>query len=186
MPPQPERAPGSAELTAEEPAERTAELLDAVEVSPTSAQITLASGRRYQLDADEAGDRVTVRAKNGEIVLRIRVTDEGPVLSFTGAEVELAATRRLDLSAREVTLRSEGDMTIEAGRELNERIGAHHHTRTGGDERVEAASLELQASSGHVAVAAMGKVAIDGEHIGLNDDPLPGPFAWSALNDEEP
>ena len=27
----------------------------------------------------------------------------------------------------------------------------------------------------------MGRIALDGEHIGLNDDPLPRPFAWSAL-----
>jgi len=31
-----------------------------------------------------------------------------------------------------------------------------------------------------VGVRAMGRIALDGEHIGLNDDPLPQPFAWSA------
>jgi hypothetical protein len=30
----------------------------------------------------------------------------------------------------------------------------------------------------------MKKIALDGEHIGLNDDPLPQPFPWSALADE--
>jgi hypothetical protein len=30
-------------------------------------------------------------------------------------------------------------------------------------------------------VRALGRIALDGEHVGLNDDPLPRPFAWSAI-----
>jgi hypothetical protein len=60
-------------------------------------------------------------------------------------------------------------------------VAGDHHVRVGGDERVEAANVQLQANAGAVAVRALGRIALDGEHIGLNDDPLPQPFAWSAI-----
>jgi hypothetical protein len=44
---------------------------------------------------------------------------------------------------------------------------------------LEAAAIEQQASEGGVAVRAAGRIALDGEHIGLNDDPSPEPFRWS-------
>jgi hypothetical protein len=50
-----------------------------------------------------------------------------------------------------------------------------------GDERVEAMNVELQANQGGVSVRAMEKIALDGERIGLNDDPAPQPFPWSAI-----
>jgi hypothetical protein len=41
--------------------------------------------------------------------------------------------------------------------------------------------VELQANQGGVSVRAMEKIALDGERIGLNDDPAPQPFPWSAI-----
>jgi hypothetical protein len=154
-------------------------LLDEIEAPVASAAVTLASGRRYELDAGADADRVTIRSRGGEIILRIEVTDKGPVLSFTGATVEVSAARRLHLRAGEVTIEAHEDATLEVGGTLRERVGGDHHTCVGGDERVEAANVELQASTGAVGVRAMGRIALDCEHVGLNDDPLPQPFGWS-------
>jgi hypothetical protein len=82
------------------------------------------------------------------------------------------------VAARSLRLAA-GDVSIDAGA-LRERVAGDHHVRAGGDERVEAANVQLQASTGAVGVRAMGRIALDGEHIGLNDDPLPQPFACSA------
>jgi hypothetical protein len=60
-------------------------------------------------------------------------------------------------------------------------VAGDHHVRVGGDERVEAANVQLQANAGAVGVRALGRIALDGEHVGLNDDQLPRPFAWSAI-----
>jgi hypothetical protein len=165
-------------------ADQAARLLDQIQASPASAAVTLASGRRYEMSAGEGGDQLTVRSRGGEIVLRIVVTDAGPVLSFSGASIEVAATQRLRLEGQEVSVRASGDVTIEAGGSLRERVGGDHHTSVAGDERLEASGVEVQASAGSVGLRAMKKIALDGEHIGLNDDPLPQPFPWSALADE--
>jgi len=159
------------------------DILEDVDTPVGAAAVTLASGRRYELAAGGDADRVTIRSRGGEIVLRIEVTDAGPVLSFSGASVELSATRRLRLAAEEVSIEASKDLSLAAGGSLRERVAGDHHTKVAGDERVEAASVQIQASTGGVGVRAMEAIRLDGEHIGLNDDPAPQPFGWSAIAD---
>jgi hypothetical protein len=175
---------------AEEPSEPSAgavprTLLDEIEAPVSKAAVVLASGRRYELEAGpNDADRLVIRARGGDVVLRIEVTDAGPVLSFSGASIDLQATQRLRLAAREVSVEATGDMTLSAGGSLKETVAGDHHTRVTGDERVEAANVQLQASEGDVGVRALGRIALDGEHVGLNDDPQPKPFEWSEIADE--
>ena len=52
-----------------------------------------------------------------------------------------------------------------------------------GQDRLEAGSIERQTNDADYVVRAMGKIALDGSHIGLNDAPCPEPLSWSALAD---
>jgi hypothetical protein len=157
-------------------------VLDEIEAPVSNADVVLASGRRYELEAGpNDADRLVIRARGGEVVLRIEVTDAGPVLSFSGASIELQATQRLRLAAREVSVEATGDVSLSAGGSVRENIAGDHHTRVAGDERLEAANVQLQANEGSAAVRAIGRIALDGEHVGLNDDPQPKPFEWSAI-----
>jgi hypothetical protein len=156
--------------------ETATRLIDSVEAPVNSASVLLSSGRRVQLEAGVDADRLVIRARDGQVVLRIAVGDEGPVLSFTSATIELEATKCLRLAAEEIHVETKGD--------LRETIGGTHHTRVAGDERLEAARVELQANEGSVAAKARDSIALDAEHIGLNDDPLPAPFGWSSVKDD--
>ena len=156
-------------------------VLDEIEVPAPEANVMLASGRRYELTAGTEADRVTIRSRTGEVVLRIEVTDAGPVLSFSGASVELVAARSLRLAADDVSIEAGRDVSVTAGGSLRQRVAGDHHLSVAGDERVEAANVQLQANAGGVSVRAAQTIALDGEHIGLNDDPPPAPFAWSAI-----
>ncbi len=155
--------------------------LDDIEAPVASAAVTLLSGRRYELEAGAERDRLTIRSSAGEVVLRVEITDRGPVLSFSGAEVELSASRSLRLAAQDVSIEAKGDVELAAGGSLRESAAGNHHVRAGGDARVEASSVELQANRDGVGVRAMRAIKLDGEHIGLNDDPLPQPFGWSEI-----
>jgi hypothetical protein len=168
--------------------EATRDLFDEIEAPVPTAAVMLTSGRRYDLEAGDDADRLVIRARGGEVVLRIEVTDAGPVLSFSGASLDLHATRRLRMTAQEVSIEATADLAISAGGSLRETVGGDHHTKVAGAERVEAAVVEVQASKGAVGVRAMGPIALDGEHIGLNDAPVPEPFAWSGIagGPEEP
>lgn len=164
-------------------AEHARPALEEVQAPLESSQVTLTSGRRYELEAGAEKDRLTIRGRGGAVILRIEVTDAGPVLSFSSASLELESTHRLHLRADEVEIETKRDLTLAVGGALIENVGGDHHLRVGGAERVEAAAIELQASTTSVSVRAMGKIALDGEHIGLNDDPAPQPFPWSTIAD---
>lgn len=162
-------------------AEANTDLLERVDAPVEATSITLTSGRHYELRADGARDQLTIRSTEGNVVLRIEVTDAGPVLSFSGASIDLVATRKVRIEADEVALHAKGDMQLDAGGSLRERVGGDHHTRVEGSERLEASAVEMQANAHSVEVRAMQKISLDGERIGLNDDPLPQPFPWSAI-----
>lgn len=164
-------------LDARENTNGSPRLIDSVEAPVAAASVLLSSGRRVELEAGREVDRLVIRARNGEVVLRIAVGNEGPVLSFASATIDLEATRRLRLASEEIELEAKGD--------LRETIGGTHHTRVAGDSRLEAARVELQANDGSVAVRAREGIALDAEHIGLNDDPMPAPFAWSSAHETE-
>jgi hypothetical protein len=159
-------------------------VLDQIEHAVPTAGVLLTSGRRYDLEAGGDADRLVVRSRSGDVVLRIEVTDAGPVLSFSGASLDLEATRGLRIAAHDVSIEATGDVSLSAGGSLRETVAGDHHTKVTGDERVEAANVQLQASGGSVGVRAMGRIALDGEHVGLNDDPQPKPFAWSGIADD--
>ncbi|MEJ7731859.1 MAG: hypothetical protein WKG00_21945 [Polyangiaceae bacterium] len=161
-------------------------LLQEVDLPTRHAELTMASGRRYEVLTGEDGvDRVRIHGGGGQLVLAVEVTDAGPVLTVTGAVVQLEATRSLRMAAPEIALESSGAMTLSTGGDLVSVVGGDQHTRVSGAQRSEARAIELQASDGHVAVRARERITLDGEHIGLNDDPLPQPFGWSAIAFEE-
>ena len=156
-------------------------MLRCVDLPAARANVTLTSGRRVELSAEGEHDCIVVRATDGRVVLDIHVTDAGPRLSFESAELELRAAKRLSVAAQDVEVHATSTLTLAAGGDVHERCGGHHHRRVGGEERLEAARIQMQANHGGVAVRAVEAIALDGEHIALNDDPCPEPFSWSGI-----
>lgn len=159
----------------------TEQLLDHVEAPTSTASVTLTSGRTYELTAGDEADRLVIRARSGEVVLRIELTDQGPLLRFSGAEVALEATERVSIRGRTVEVHAEESLGLRSDGALVERVGGDRHARIDGEDRLEAASIAIQASEGALCAKAQGDIRLDGDRIGLNDAPLPSPFAWSAL-----
>ncbi|MBK8253267.1 MAG: hypothetical protein IPK82_11450 [Polyangiaceae bacterium] len=148
------------------------------------AQVTLTSGRRVELSAREEGDHLTVRSPQGNVVLHVVMTDRGPVLSFEAADIALSATRQLTLTAESIAVNAQRDLTMTVEGNMTQTVTGTRHTRVTGAERLEAAAVEIQANEANVAVRAAGHIALDGAHIGLNDDPCPTPFEWSAIAED--
>ena len=151
----------------------------------SAAEVALVSGRSYAIESGETTDKLVVRSRGGEVVLRIEIGDHGPVLSFASADLVLASTGRVALEGSEVAIRSRGALHLDAEGDLEERIGGHHHTAVAGDERLEASNVQVLAATGRVEILAQASVHLDGEHVGLNDNPLPVPFPWSRAADDD-
>lgn len=157
------------------------------ELANPARTITSPTGRTVSVQADGEMDQITVRAHGGEVVLRIEVGPQGPVLRFDAAEIELAATKRIAVKAPKVEIAAAEHLELASDGAMATIVRGTRHSRVAGSDRLEAAAIESQAERG-VTVRAGGRIALDGEHIGLNDDPCPAPFAWSdaARDDEEP
>lgn len=147
--------------------------LESVDLARSGEEIALASGRTIRVDQTGGVDRLAVRARDGSLILTIELDDRGPRLRFSGADVAVEATGLLELRAERLNIDVAGDMSTS--------VGGDRHSRIQGDERVEAACVEVQANNAGVALRALDAIRLDGEHIGLNDDPAPVPFGWSAL-----
>lgn len=67
------------------------------------------------LEVVEAGEVVEVRAADGALELRIRLTDEGPVLEMRAVRLVLAAEEAVEIAAPDVEIRAEREMGLHAG-----------------------------------------------------------------------
>jgi hypothetical protein len=139
--------------------------------------VTLPSGRRLEAELDPSGaDVLRIRARDGQCVLTVRITDEGPVLSFSGATIELEA-RRLDVACDDLRLRVGGGAAIDIGGDVNARIAGRATQEIQGDLRTAARSMALQARTGGMTLDANDDVALKGERVLLNSDDPPMPLS---------
>jgi hypothetical protein len=81
--------------------------------APTT--LDLRHGRTLVLEPAGEDDLVEVRAESGTVEVRLRLTEDGPVLELESVKLSLRAARSLDLSAEEITLSGSADVRIDAG-----------------------------------------------------------------------
>lgn len=173
-----ERSTQREPAVATEQDERPRDPFEGIDLPAPAGGFVTPAGRRYEIEGGEV-DRVTVRGPAGEVVLSIEIGSRGPVLRFSCAEIDIAASERLGLTARRVDVVASESLALRAGGSMHTKVSGDQHTTVGGAVRTEASTMELQASRGPVRVLAAGAVQLDGEHIGLNDEREPRPFPWS-------
>lgn len=105
-------------------------------------------------------DYLTISTQSGEIELSIRITESGPILTFSGVKVELTASNKIELLSEEISL--------VASKRLDTECHGDRTDTTTGDAKIRAKSIELQATLGSVQVKANDDVALVGERIFLN------------------
>jgi hypothetical protein len=87
-----------------------------IAAEPQSAVLRFGSGR--SLTASEAGgeEQIEIRAAGGALILSMRLTADGPVLSLSGVSLEIAAAKSLSLRAETLRVTAEKDIAIESVR----------------------------------------------------------------------
>jgi hypothetical protein len=146
--------------------------------------VPLSHGGSAAIERAEAADRIVVRSREGTVTLTVELGPAGPKLHFSSAEVVLEASRTLALRAETVELHAGRDLLTRVGGDARAEIAGQRHTRIAGADHLEAHTLETQANEGEIVLRAREDVRIDAEHIGLNDDPCPGPLSWTLAAEE--
>lgn len=148
-------------------------------VAPAAAAVTLPSGRRLEAELDGTGaDVLRIRASDGQCVLTVRITDEGPVLSFSGAILQVDA-RRLDIACDDLRLRVGGAAAIDVGGSVDTRVAGPASHRIEGDLHTTARSMDLAAHPGGIRLEANDDVTVKGERVLLNSDDPPMPLSMA-------
>src|SRR5689334_531464 len=103
------------------------------------------SGRSVVATENGGEEQIEIRASGGGVLLSMRLTADGPVLSLSAASVEIAAAKTLSLRAETLSIAAEKDLTIEAGGSLLQKVAGHAERQVGGTDRVRACDIEMTA-----------------------------------------
>lgn len=108
------------------------------------------SGRRVEIASGPAGDQIEVRSPDGMVEIRIALTAQGPVLSVSGAKLEINATESVTLNCRDLAINTTGSMNLSS----QGSVGIH--------------------AQGEVVVQSQGNTNIDAQVVNLNCGPRDG------------
>jgi len=88
--------------------------LERLEGKKTAAkELQLDPGRYILIRSGEKEDLLEI-IDGGEVVVTVRLSDEGPVVTVQGANLELKSTETIALEAKQVTIKAEEETSIES------------------------------------------------------------------------
>jgi hypothetical protein len=127
------------------------------------------TGRRVLIcrDADDDAEAVEIRAPDGRIELRIRLTDEGPVLCLDAVRLQLAA-EEVAVSCDRFAVDARSAVEMHTQGEYRQRSHGDATVQSRGDLRLSGQSTELGATFGELRLHANDDVRVNGERVRLN------------------
>jgi hypothetical protein len=81
-------------------------------------EVYLRDGRKLILSEEGGEQLVEIRNTAGMLELRIRLTEEGPVLQMEAARLSLKATEAVQIESKRVEIKSSEDMSLTAEGDL--------------------------------------------------------------------
>lgn len=132
----------------------------------TLVRIPFASGA--SIDADRERERVTLRGVDGEVQLVIRMTSDGPVLSFSAAQLEIDTTQKLRVDVDQLELRARNGISVESLGPVSQRIHGESITHCDGHVQLECGSVSMTAHDGDLALDSSCDVTVNGDRVLIN------------------
>jgi hypothetical protein len=84
------------------------------EEKSTKKSLQLDSGRQVLVHTDEKEEILEIVERGGEVVMALRLTDEGPIVSVQGARLELKSTKTITLEGKKVKIKAQEEASIES------------------------------------------------------------------------
>jgi hypothetical protein len=83
------------------------------------ATLDLQRGRTLLVEPLGTDDLVEIRAPSGTVEIRLRITDDGPILELESVRLALRAKDAIDLEADQITLTGRADVRVDAGGDVH-------------------------------------------------------------------
>jgi hypothetical protein len=77
-------------------------------------ELYLRDGRTLSVSGQGAEELVEIRASSGLLELRIKMTEQGPVLQMESVRIQLKASESVDVEARQFNVKTEDGMALES------------------------------------------------------------------------
>ncbi len=106
-------------------------------------ELSLDSGRKIIVCSDENEDIFEIFSPSGEIIVKMRFTDSGPVLVAEGARLELKSPETIALQAKRVEIKTEESASVQTSGTLELRSVEEMNISSEDDVRIEAKVLHL-------------------------------------------
>jgi len=81
-------------------------------------EVYLRDGRKLRISEQGGEQLVEIRNESGLVEVRIRLTEEGPVLQMESARLSLKATESVEIESKRVEIKSSEEMTLTAKGDL--------------------------------------------------------------------
>ena len=81
-------------------------------------EIYLREGRTLSVETSGNDELVEVRSSSGQVELRIRLTEEGPVLQMESARLELKASEAVEIQSRRIELKATETLQLSSDNEI--------------------------------------------------------------------
>ena len=78
----------------------------------TEKRLYLNRGRTATVSSSGADEILEIRSDGGMVELRVRLTEEGPVLQLEGARLEMTSTSDIDVKCKKFNVEAEEGVTV--------------------------------------------------------------------------
>jgi len=116
---------------------------EASEETSEGREVYLQGGRTLRVASQGSEELVEIRAASGQLELRIRLTEQGPVLQMEAVRLQLKASEAVELEARQVTVKAEDKLTLGSEGELRVESKGETQIEAEGDVRVVGKTIHL-------------------------------------------
>ncbi|MCP4345750.1 MAG: hypothetical protein GY795_09515 [Desulfobacterales bacterium] len=112
-------------------------------LEPAKQELCLESGRKIVVCSDENEELFEVISPSGEIIVKMRFTDTGPVLVAEGARLELKSPESIELEAKRVEIRARESASVQSRGNLEISSAEEMNVHSEDDVRISAKMLHL-------------------------------------------
>lgn len=106
------------------------ELDELTEETSDRREIYLREGRTLSVEQSGTDELVEIRSSSGQVELRIKLTEEGPVLQMESARLQLKASEAVEIESKRVEIRATETVQIASKDEV--QVDAEGDVRVNG------------------------------------------------------
>ncbi len=94
------------------------ELAQQTEETSDRREIYLREGRTLSVEAAGADELVEIRSSSGQVELRIKLTEEGPVLQMESVKLQMKASEAIEIESKRVEIKATETLQLASDNEI--------------------------------------------------------------------